>query len=198
MRTVATILTLILFSCAACGGSPPPATSSSVTVKNDTTLDIGDTFNIRVYGEEGLSGTYGVAQDGTIDYPLIGRMEAAGKETTQLADEIETRLREKKILRNPQVSILMGERTSKRISVMGAVSNPGNYPISSGLTVVQVISLAGGLTSLASGNDTVVTRKSDDGKLQRFVVPVDDVTEGQAADFAVQAGDIIFIPERLF
>jgi protein involved in polysaccharide export with SLBB domain len=194
VTAIAGSLFLLLWGCA----SSPTATPTAPSVgTEDTTLVAGDTFEVRVYGEKELSGKYSVAQDGTIDFPLIGRLQVEGKEATEVADEIRDRLRDGKILRNPQVSILVASYASKRISVVGAVSKPGSFPMTSGLTLVEAISLAGGFTALASENDTLVTRRRG-GKLQRFRVPAKQVTEGRAEDFALQAGDIIYVPERLF
>ena len=166
-------------------------------LEEDTTLGSGDVFDVRVYGEEELSGTYRVTEGGTIDFPFIGRAEVAGMTPTQIADLITARLREGGYLTLPQVSIFVREYNSKRVSVMGAVQEPGTFPMTSGLTTVQAISLAGGFTSLASSNSIVVTRRVG-GRLQRYRVPVGDVTEGNADDFPLRAGDIIYVPERVF
>lgn len=191
------VLLVGCFLCLGCGSTIKQTPQALSVGEDDTTLGPGDVFEVSVYGEKELSGKYKVAKDGTIDYPLVGRVVVAGKEPTEVSDDISKQLREGQILRNPQVSVFVTEYASKRVSVVGAVSKPGTFPMSSGLTVVQAISLAGGFTSLASRNDTLVTRR-DDQKTERFRVPVERVTEGRADDFALQAGDIIYVPERLF
>lgn len=185
----------VLLLAAACGASspavvPPPA-------QDDTTLGAGDVFDVRVYGEEELTGSYRVAEDGSIDYPFVGRIEVAGLEPPTVAQVVAQRLRDGEYLVNPQVSVFVKEYNSKRISVIGAVQRPGTFPMTSGLTAVQAISLAGGFTSMASRNDTVVSRRVD-GELRRYRVPAEDITEGQVNDVPVQAGDIIYVPERVF
>lgn len=180
-----------------CGGGTQKTATSPPTGADDATLGAGDTFEVRVYGEKELSGKYRVANDGSIDFPLVGRLLVAGLEPPAIADMIGTQLRDRKILVHPQVSIFVVEYTSKQISVMGAVAKPGSFPMTSGMTVVQAISLASGFTPLASRDGTIVTRRVDD-KLRRFKVPVKLVTEGRAEDFPLQAGDIIYVPERIF
>jgi len=180
---------------ASCGSSPPPVPPPPA--QDDTTLGAGDVFDIRVFGEEELTGTYRVAQDGTIDYPFVGRIEVAGLEPPVVANVVREELRQREYLVNPQVSIFVKEYNSKRFSVIGAVQSPGTFPMTSGLTAVQAISLAGGFTSLASRNQTVVSRRVN-GELQRYRVPVEDITEGEVNDVPVQAGDIIYVPERIF
>jgi protein involved in polysaccharide export with SLBB domain len=181
---------------AACGPQGPverpPATGAE-----DTTLGASDVFDVRVFGEAELSGTYRVAQDGTIDFPFIGRVRVAGLEPYDVADLVGGQLREGGYLVRPQVSVFVQEYNSKRISVLGAVRNPGSFPMQSGLTVVQAISLAGGFSQLANRDGTTITRRVN-GESRRFQVPVDAITAGREADFPVQAQDLIYVPERVF
>lgn len=197
MRSFVVAAALVaVFSSISCGPSArierPPSTG-----EQDTTLGASDVFDVRVYGEAELSGTYRVAQDGTIDFPFLGRLEVAGREPYEIADLVESRLRDDGYLVNPQVSVFVQEYNSKRISVLGAVRTPGSFPMQSGLTVVQAIGLAGGFTALANRDGTTVTRRVG-GDTRRFSVPVDAITSGREADFPVQAQDIIYVPERVF
>jgi len=169
---------------------PPPAT-------DDTTLGPGDVFSVRVYGEEAMTGAHQVAPDGTINFPLLGAIQVNGLEPTDVAQKIQAELIAQDFLRSPHVSVYVEEYASKRISVVGAVANPGTFPLEPGMTVVQAISMAGGFSSLADRDGTVVTRRIDEDII-RYRVPVARVTKGQAEDIEVAAGDIIFVPERLF
>ncbi|MBK8169297.1 MAG: polysaccharide biosynthesis/export family protein [Sandaracinaceae bacterium] len=178
-------------------GSAPPSSGVPEVAGNDTTLGAGDVFDVRVFGEEELTGSYRVAQDGSIDFPLIGRIAVQALEPTAIADLITARLHDGGILVNPHISVLVREYNSKRVSVLGSVARPGTFAMSAGLTLVQAISLAGGFTSLASRNDIVVTRRVN-GELRRYRVRADDVTEGRSDDFALGAGDTIYVPERVF
>jgi protein involved in polysaccharide export with SLBB domain len=169
---------------------PPPEPEAS--------LGPGDTFEVSVYGQADLSGKYRIDEDGTINFPLVGRIEVARKGPGAIASAIQTELGQKQILRDPHVSVFLLQQTSKQISVMGAVAKPGTFALASGMSIIQALSLAGGLTQLASGNNTIVTRHDKTDHLQRFKVAVDRITEGREADFKLQAGDIVFVPERLF
>ena len=169
---------------------PPPAT-------NDTTLGPGDVFTVRVYGEDAMTGSHQIAPDGTINFPLLGAVQVNGLEPTEVAQKIQSELVERDLLRTPHVSVYVEEYASKRVSVVGAVANPGAFALAPGMTVVQAISMAGGFSSLADRDATVVTRRVDE-EIIRYRVPVDRVTKGQAADIEVAAGDIIFVPERMF
>lgn len=183
--------------CSCASRQPAASNADLIQGSNDATLASGDVFDIRVYGEEELSGSYRVAQDGSIDFPFVGRIKVAGMEAPEVADRVAKELKEGGYLTSPQVSVFLKESTSKRISVVGAVQKPGAFPMTSGLTVVQAISLAGGFTSLADRNETIVSRRSSD-RPRRFRVPVGEIAKGKADDPPVQAGDIIYVPERIF
>lgn len=191
------VLWLALLSVAGCASSPPTEPTTNQVVQTDDTLGAGDAFEVNVYDDKELSGKYRVADDGSIDFPLVGRIEVAGLGQAAIAQRIQQALQDKKILRNPQVSVFVTERSSKRVNVMGAVEKPGTLKLVSGMTVVQAISEAGGFTPLASRNDTIVTRRVE-GKLQRFKVPVERITEGRSDDFPLKNGDIVYVPERIF
>lgn len=163
----------------------------------DMTLGPGDTFEVTVYDEKELSGKYRVADDGTINFPLVGVVDVGGRGPTAVARTIQEALASKRILRHPSVSIFVLEYASKRINVVGAVQRPGSLAWTAGMGVVQAISVAGGLTSLAAANDTIVTR-SEAGRPKRYKVSVRRITEGQEQDFILQAGDIVYVPERIF
>ncbi|MEY4581712.1 MAG: hypothetical protein RL701_6415 [Pseudomonadota bacterium] len=186
---------MCLASCAASGRGFDAPTTAPAT--QDMTLGPGDTFDVTVYDDKELSGKYRVADDGTINFPLVGRIVVGGLGPTAIANSIQQALQTKKILRSPSVSIYVIDYASKRINVVGAVQHPGSLPWTGGMGVVQAISIAGGLTSLAAGNDTIVTR-SEAGRPKRYKVSVRRITEGQETDFTLEAGDIVYVPERIF
>jgi protein involved in polysaccharide export with SLBB domain len=181
----------------ACASTPRTTALSAPPAQTESTLGPGDTFEVTVYGEEDLSGKYRISEDGTINFPFVGRIQVADKSQSAIADLIQAALADKQILRKPLVSVFLLEQTSKHISVMGAVAKPGGQPLTSGMTIIDAISSAGGLTPIASGDNTIVTRRVE-GKLQRYKVPVESITEGHTDDFQLQEGDIVFVPERIF
>lgn len=189
-------LVLAALACG-CASSERPQIAVPPEAQTDSTLGAGDTFEITVYGEEDLSGKHRIADDGTISFPLVGSIAVEGKGASEIAAAIRSALSEKQILREPHVSVFVLERTSKQVSVMGAVSKPGTYPLTGGMTVIEAIGAAGGLTPLSSGNETIITRRVDD-ELKRFKVAVDSISEGEKEDFKLQGGDILFVPERIF
>jgi polysaccharide export outer membrane protein len=198
---LARFFSFVLMLVLACSGCASRDRGFDVLVPSssaqDMTLGPGDTFEVAVYDEKELSGKYRVADDGTINFPLVGRVMVGGSAPTAVQVAIEKALREKQILRNPSVSVFVVEYASKHINVMGAVQHPGSLPWTAGMNVVQAISVAGGLTSIAAANDTIVTRQVE-GHPKRYRVSVRRITEGQEANFTLQAGDIVYVPERIF
>lgn len=180
-----------------CASHQAQSTTPPVESVDNSSLGEGDVFDVRVYGEEELSGTYRVANDGSIDFPFIGNLRVAHMEPPAVAQAIRKALQDGGYLRQPQVSVLLKESNSKRISVVGAVQQPGTFPYTPGLTVVQAVSLAGGFNTIANKNQTIVTRRRG-SKRVRFRVLVEEVTRGRAEDPALKAGDIVYVPERLF
>ena len=190
-------LLLLAFGSSACSKRGLQATEVPPPATDDTTLGPADVFSLRVYGEEEMTGSHQVAPDGTINFPLLGALHVNGLEPTEVAEKIQTELRTRDLMRSPHVSVYVDEYASKRVSVVGAVTNPGTFPLEPGMTVVQAISMAGGFSSLADRDGTVVTRRINE-EIIRYRVPVLRVSKGQAEDIEVAAGDIIFVPERLF
>lgn len=192
-RFCAVFFALWLVSCVKPVTTPLPTEIPA----EDTTLGPGDIFSVTVFGQEPLSGKYQVGPEGTILYPFLGEVLVGGREAHEVAAAIRDGLRTGKYLRDPQVSVFVETTTSKRISVLGAIARPGTFPIVPGMTVIQAVSGAGGFTPLASKDDTVVTRRVH-GKLERYRISVSEVSRGNAEDFPLRAGDIVFVPERVF
>lgn len=191
-----TAVLLILCGIAACGDPPPSKYPAQQTIVEDTTLGAGDLFMVRVYRQDELSGEYSVSSEGTISFPLIGTVAVEGKTPAQVERLIRDSLANG-YLKDPQVSVLVKEYRSKKVSVFGQVRKPGTLPFVDGMTVVEAISQAGGFTEMARKNAVTVTRKGGPNS-KKFTVPVESIGEGKAANFFMRPGDTIFVPRRLW
>jgi protein involved in polysaccharide export with SLBB domain len=154
---------------------------------------VGDVFEVRVFQEAELSGVYRVGPEGTIDFPLCGRLEVRGQTSAEVATRLRTCLAEG-YLRNPQVTVVTREYNSKKVFVFGQVQRPGTFPFEENMTVIQAITVSGGFTQFAGQNKTRVTRTTEQGE-ERFEVPVQDIGVGKAPNFYLRPGDIVFVPE---
>ena len=143
-----------------------------------------------------LSGPYRVAPGGTIDFPLCGKVQVQGLNTSATSDAL-TRCLGEKYLKHPQVTVLLREYNSKKIFVFGEVQKPGTFPYEEDMSIIQAITMAGGFTKIASKNDIAVTRQVE-GKETKIRVPVADIGTGREKNFRLQPGDIVFVPESIF
>ncbi|MBD3844838.1 polysaccharide export outer membrane protein [Bosea sp. OAE752] len=148
-------------------------------------LASGDKLRIIVFGQDNLSNIYAVDGSGKISMPLVNTIVAQGRSTQQLAREIEAKLRGG-YLREPKVSVEVD--TYRPFFVLGEVTNSGQFPFVSGMTVQTAVAIAGGFTPRGQRNSAEVTRQIE-GQLVTATVPI---------TYPVQPGDTIVIKERWF
>jgi len=142
-----------------------PQTPVSLQAQNqapDYTIGPQDVLDIDVFGLPELSKTVRVSSDGTIVLALLGRVRASGVTVDQFRQQLET-MYGKTYLQNPQVTVYVRELHSRPVSVTGAVDKPGVFQLADNQTLIDVISLAGGLsrTSAPAGRTIYVTRKGE-------------------------------------
>ncbi len=191
---------LIFFSLLAllgCGSAMDNSHVKLAEPMESTTLGPGDVFQMQIVGEKDLPEEYQVASDGSVDLPYIQTVKVSGLEPQELSRLIREKLIQKKILTDPSVVVSVKEYNSKRITVLGQVQKPGSFPLTPGLTLIQAVSQAGGLTSIANKDRVNLTRLTKSGS-QTEVLSVDAITEGRSKDFPLQAGDQIYVHERVF
>ena len=160
-------------------------------------LGPGDTFTLEIVGEKDLPHEYQVASDGTVDFPYVHTLKVADLEAQQVARLVRERLIAEKVLSDPSVVVQVKEYASRHVTVLGQVAKPGSYPLLPGMSLIQAISQAGGLTAVASGTHVSLTRKTSKGQ-QTVEVNVEGISEGRAPDVPLQAGDQIYVRERIF
>ena len=167
-------------------GLPPP----------EDRLGFDDVFEVRVFGEGELSGMYRVSAEGTIDFPLAGRIRVSGLRIDELQGELVRKLKAG-YLKDPQVSVMIKSWNSRKISVLGQVQKPGSVDFFPNMTIVDAIALAGGFTPIADKN-TVTLRREVSGKVETKTFPVADISEGRFPNVPVLPGDVVVVEERLF
>jgi polysaccharide export outer membrane protein len=189
------VLLVAAASVVACGTAGMRKIAATPPPTVDATLGAGDMFDVRVFEETDLGGTYRVDADGYIDFPLVGRLLVAGK----LPGELATLLRDKlsAFVKQPQVSVFVREMNSKRIIVYGQVQKPGTYPCMNPMTISELISLAGGFTPMAAREKVTISRYEKD---EQHIIEVNlrAIADGKAPNHFVEPGDQVYVPERLF
>jgi polysaccharide export outer membrane protein len=163
-----------------------------------TVVGAGDVFSLQIVTEKDLPAEYQVASDGTVDLPYVHTIAVAGLEPQEIARLVRQKLIDQKILTNPTVVVQVKEYRSRVVILLGQVARPGNFPLTTGLTLVQAISQAGGLSQIANDDNVTLTRKLPNGSTTTVTISVDAITEGKSPDVPLQAGDRIYVHERLF
>lgn len=188
---------MILAAPSGCAGGRNASSEIPLPHENhDDRLSVDDTFTVRVYGEPDLSGEYRVATDGTIDFPLAGRIGVKGLGVGEIQQVIVKRLKAGYLL-NPQVTVTIKDWNSRKVSVLGQVLRPGAVPYFPNMTIVDAIVSAGGFTGVAAKN-SVNLRREVTGKVETHTFPVADITEGRSPNVVILPGDVLVVEERLF
>jgi polysaccharide export outer membrane protein len=180
-----------------CYGPPPrtPAAGAQGSSAEDR-VGIDDVFEVRVYGEPDLSGMYRVAVDGTVDYPLAGRLRVVGLRSGEIQQLLVAKLKEG-YMTSPQITVTVKERNSQKVTVFGQVAKPGQVGYYPNMTIVDAIASAGGFTGIAAKN-SVNLRREVSGKIETHVYPVADIAEGRSQNVMVLPGDVLVVDERVF
>lgn len=174
--------------------APPPAAQVSAAADAGGTYVIGpaDVLTVTVWKEPTLSGELLVRPDGMISMPLVGDVKAAGVTPEQLANTINGEL--KKYIQNPNVSVVVSQIHSKTINVLGEVQKRGPEDLTSGMTLLDAIGAAGGLTDFANKKKIYILR-NEGGKTQRIPVHYKEALKGDPSyDVVLKAGDTIVVP----
>jgi len=161
-------------------------------------IGVGDQLEITVYQQPDLSKKIAVGADGTIDYPLLGSVKAAGKSVRVLQEELATSLG-KDFIVNPQVSVEVTNYKSQFVFVTGQVRNPGKYPLEGGTTLKDAIALAGGILPEAGYSITVARRTvGPDGTTrdpEKMSYSRNDIESG-LANLDLKPSDVVTIAEK--
>lgn len=189
------MLALVQSPLAAAQSSPPPAKGVDATAVDPASYRVGpeDVLDISVWREDALKKEVLVRPDGGLSYPLVGEVQAAGKTVLEIRDEIARRL--ERFIPDPAVSVSVVKVGSQRVYVIGKVNKPGEFPLGRYVDVLQVLSMAGGLTPFADGNDIRVMRRDGDRQVV-FPFEYGRVVRGQKLEQNVQlhAGDVVVVP----
>lgn len=158
-------------------------------------LQAGERLQIAVYGEKDLSGVYRIDSHGNLTFPLIGKMPVGGLEMGEVVERLNWNL--KKYLVDPEVTISKASVNFQAITVLGHVKNPGNFEYRPGLTLMRLISQAGGFESGADRRKIRIVRIIN-GKKKVIFANGSKIVKGKEDDPEVEPGDLISIPESIF
>jgi len=199
----AIVIALALIGAAGLGAASAAAQSATATTispgmpaaaPSDYVIGPEDMLQISVWKNDTLSRTMPVRPDGKISMPLLHDVHAAGLTTMQLRDKIALALAE--FMPNPEVSVIITEVRSLRVSVLGEVQKPGVLQLRSDTTILEAIAMAGGFGTFASPSKITVFRKGNNGQTQkiRFNYNRALASGTEETNLTLKPGDVIVVP----
>ncbi|MGS1078630.1 XrtA/PEP-CTERM system exopolysaccharide export protein [Pseudoxanthomonas beigongshangi] len=195
-------LSLLLAACATTSGSDAPPPAAATTMATDAYhIGVDDIVQVSVWRNPELGITVPVRPDGMISVPLVGDVSAGGRTPQEVAKDIQEKLAT--FVRDPQVAVILTDLRSheylSRVRVTGAVRQPVSLPYRPGMTVLDAVLAAGGITEFAAPDRSDLHRKSAE-ETRTYAVRLDRILNrgDLSTNYPVSPGDVITVPERTF
>lgn len=191
---------LLLTGCAGTRGGPiaynvenfaAPDSTPLLTLDDDYKIGPKDTLKITVFQVADLTGEYEVDLTGHVAIPLIGNVKAADMTTAELDRSLTAKLGEK-YLQKPDVSIGIKESSRRNVTIDGSVRQPGMYPVSGPLTLMQAVAMAKGTDENANPRRVAVFRQIQ-GQRMAAAFDLTSIRRGEAQDPQLYSGDIVVV-----
>ena len=196
------ILVTVLAACSSMGTpNLPPENAGHGVMANDYKIDVGDQVSISVWKNAELNISEPVRPDGKIAVHLVGDIVAAGRTPEQLAEDIEREL--SNYIKDPNVTVILtglaGQDYRSKIRVTGSVGTVSSLKYSQGMTVLDAVLGAGGLSLYADGNRAKLHRQAASGT-NTYDIRLKDILEkgDMTTNVRLMPGDVITVPESVF
>jgi polysaccharide biosynthesis/export protein len=173
--------------------APAPVVPAGVDLPAGYVVGPEDVLTIVVWREKDLSGDVTVRPDGRITLPLINDIVAQGLTPDQLRDQLKAQF--DKYVEDSSVSVVVKQINSRKVFVTGMVGKPGAYPLTSTMSVLQLISMAGGLNEFAKAKEIVVMR-TENGAPKAIKFNYEEVRKGRKLqqNIELRPGDTVLVP----
>jgi polysaccharide biosynthesis/export protein len=166
--------------------------TTQVRADDDYRIGPGDVIKVNVFGHPDLTSELRVSQTGVISFPLIGEVKVGDLTTTATENLLSSKLEGGGFLRAAQVNVLVMQFESQKVSVMGQINKPGQYPLARASKVLDLLAEAGGIDNVTAGDQAMLLRK--DG--QRVPIDLHGLFEGDPTqNVPLGAGDTIYVPK---
>jgi polysaccharide export outer membrane protein len=194
------IVPLLFVGCASTGGKVADTPAENVQAPaqpkvSEYLFGIGDSLDISIYRNEDLKTSTKISPSGTIMFPLIGEVQAAGKSISTLRDELKERF--SKYLVDPQITISVTAIQSSKVVVLGEVRTPGVYTLDTELTIIDAVAKAGGWTADAKMSNIILLRNVS-GKVETRSLDMEAALAGGSLsqNKPLQRNDIVYVPTK--
>jgi polysaccharide export outer membrane protein len=194
------LVSMLLLACSSSNKVIVPPVSDGGS-HEDYRLGVGDAIEVNVWRNADLSRSAQIRPDGKITLPLVGDIVAADLTAAQLSQNITNSL--SGYVKSPQVTVIVVNSSSsdfqRRVRITGAIKSPQSLAFREGMTVLDLVLLAGGPNEFASSNKSKLYRKVN-GEVQVYPIKLDDlINNGDVStNYPLQPSDIITVPERAF
>jgi polysaccharide export outer membrane protein len=198
---VVQLLALVVLAGCSSGKPSDMPPLSETGLLSEYRIGVGDSIQINVWRNPELSLAVPVRPDGKVSMPLIGDILAANQTATELSAAITASL--SSYVRNPQVTVIVANPSSsdfqRRVRITGAVKAPQSIPYREGMTVLDLVLMAGGPNEFASANNAKLYRRIN-GEVKVYRIRLNDLmSDGEVAtNYDLQPSDIVSVPERAF
>jgi polysaccharide export outer membrane protein len=157
-------------------------------------LGPGDVLRITVYNHPDLATVTRVSDASDITFPLLGKVSVKGLSTSKAEAKLARLLDEKGIIKHPQVNVFVEQHRSQMVSILGYANKPGNYPAEEASTLIDLLALAGGVSSTAA--DTLTVTKQEGKKKVQIKVDILSLLKGGSLqqNVALAPGDVVYVP----
>lgn len=161
-------------------------------------IGYNDLLEVKFFNNNQFNETARVRPDGRISLQKVGDLFVVGKTPAQVRDTI--RVVYSRILKNPEVTVIVREFGGVKFYVLGAVKNPGGYEYAKNMTLLQAIAAAGGTEQGARMNSVFLIRKQKDGYfyVHRLNLSLGDMKQAVQENIAVEPYDLIYVPKTSF
>ena len=166
-------------------------TIAPVAHAQDYQLQAGDMIDINIFQHPELETSVRISESGRVNVPLIGAANLMGKSEAQAENIIEQALSAGEFIIDPQVSVVVTEYNGRTASVLGKVHNPGEFQVTSGDTMMDVISKAGGLTEDSNPTLTLYRKNSEPQTFNLYSASSGAINQNSA----VQPGDVLLVAQ---
>ncbi|WP_229953388.1 polysaccharide biosynthesis/export family protein [Parasphingorhabdus litoris] len=166
MKKMLMAVIFAIFAVSANAQTAAPDTNGAVAATSNQAayrINAGDDIEVYVWGEERLQRQIRVLPDGTFSFPLVGRIEAAGKLPYEIEAVVSKGLENQYRGQVPQVTVSVSTPSGLQFSVMGRVNSPGSFTPGRYVNLLEALSLAGGPSQFADLDGISIVRKTPNG-----------------------------------
>ena len=196
------VLVAALFSSAAFAQQPaapattavaPPAVPAGVELPAGYVIGPDDVLTVVFWRDKEMSAEVAVRPDGKVTLPLVNDIDAAGKTPEQLRAEITQAA--SRFVEAPTVTVVVKQINSRKVFITGMVGKSGAFPLTGPTTVLQLISMAGGLHEFANSKNIIINRV-ENGKQVALKFNYNDVRKGKnlRQNIELKPGDTVVVP----